>query len=84
MAGAKNIVKRQIVAATAIVTSLITFFTTKELISMTSEDDDDELYESTNHLITAIQNHETRLVRLEDDQKQLKQHLEKLYNASIM
>ena len=84
MAGAKDIVKRQIVAATAIVTSLITFFTTKELISMTSEDDDDELYESTNHLITAIQNHETRLVRLEDDQKQLKQHLEKLNNALIM
>ena len=36
MNGAKDMVKRQIVAATAIVTSLITFFTTKELISMTS------------------------------------------------
>ena len=51
---------------------------------MTSWDDDDELYESTYHLITAIQNHETRLVRLEDDQKQLKQFLEKLNNALIM
>ena len=55
-------VKRQIDAVTAIVTSLITFFTTKELVSMTSGDDDDELYESTTHLNTAIQNHETRLV----------------------
>ena len=45
---------------------------------MTSGDDEDELYESTNDLITAIQNHETRLVRLEDDQNQLKQHLEKI------
>ena len=68
MNGANGMVKRQIVAATAIVTSLITFFTTKELVSMTSGDNDDELYESTNHIITAIQNHETRLVRLEDDQ----------------
>ena len=84
MNGAKDMVKRQIVAATAIVTSLITFFTTKELVSMTSGNDDDELYDSTNHLITAIQNHETRLVRLEDDQKQLKHHLEKLNNALIM
>ena len=77
-------VKRQIVAATAIITSLITFFTTKELISMSNGDDDDELYESTNHLITAIQNHETRLVRLEDEQKQLKAHLEKLNKALIL
>ena len=84
MNGAKGMVKRQIAAATAIVTSLITFFTTKELVSMTSGDNDDELYESTNHIITAIQNHETRLVRLEDDQNQLKQHLEKLNNALIM
>ena len=84
MNGAKDIVKRQIVAATAIVTSLIKFFTTKELDSMTSGDNDDELYESTNHIITAIQNHETRLVRMEDDQNQLKQHLEKLNNALIM
>ena len=51
---------------------------------MSIGDDDDELYESTYHLITAIQNHETRLVRLKDDQKQLKQHLQKLNNALIM
>ena len=51
---------------------------------MTSGDNDDEMYESTNYLITAIQNHETRLVRLEDDQKQLKQDLEKLNNALII
>ena len=51
---------------------------------MSSGDDYEELYESTNHLITVIQNHETRLVRLEDDQKQLKQHLQKLNNVLIM
>jgi len=60
MNGAKDMVKRQIVASTAIVTSLKTFLTTKELVSMTSGDDDDELYESINHIITAIQNHETK------------------------
>ena len=84
MEEAKDVVKRQVVAATAIITSLITFFTTKQLISMSNGDDDDELYESTNHLITAIQNHETRLVRLEDEQKQLKAHLEKLNKALIL
>ena len=84
MEEAKDVVKRQIVAATAIITSLITFFTTKQLISMSNGDDDDELYESTNHLITAIQNHETRLVRLEDEQKQLKAHLEKINKALIL
>ena len=51
---------------------------------MSSGDDDDELYESTNHFIKAIQNHETILVRLEYDQKQLKQHLQMLNNALIM
>jgi len=60
--------KRQIVAATAILTSLITIFTRKELISMSNGHDDDKRYESTNHLVTAIQNHETRFVRMEDKQ----------------
>ena len=54
-----------IFAATVAITSLITFFSTKELISMSSDEDDDELYDATNHIITAIENHETRLVRLD-------------------
>ena len=45
---------RQIVIATAIITSLVTYFTTSQLISMSSDDDEDDLFESTNHLIAAI------------------------------
>ena len=75
---------RQIVIATAIITSLVTYFTTSELISMSSDDDEDDLFESTNHLIAAIKNHETRLVRLEAQQDQLRKHLEKLTNALVM
>ena len=75
---------RQIVVATAIITSLVTYFTTSQLISMSSDDDEDDLFESTNHLIAAIKNHETRLVRLEAQQDQLRKHLEKLTNALVM
>ena len=44
----------QIVAATFIITSLITCFTVAELLSMTSVDDEDDLYESTNYLIETM------------------------------
>ena len=80
----EDIEPRQIVIATAIITSLVTYFTTSQLISMSSDDDEDDLFESTNHLIAAIKNHETRLVRLEAQQDQLRKHLEKLTNALVM
>ena len=77
--------KRQlVVAATAIITSLVTYFSTKELISMSTDDEDSELYDTTNHIIAAVQNHETRLIRLEDKQKQLDVHLEKLAKALVL
>ena len=47
--------KRQIIlAATAVVSSLVTYFTTKQLVTMGSDDGDDELIDTTNHLMTAI------------------------------
>lgn len=77
--------KRQfIVAATVIVTSLVTYFTTKELISMSGDDDNDELYSTTNHIITAIKDHETRIRRIEQKQKNLEGHIKKLTGALIM
>ena len=42
---------------------------TKEFISMSSGDSDDELYDSTNHIMSAIEDHDTRIVRLEDNHK---------------
>ena len=77
--------KRQfIVAATVVITSLVTYFSTKELISMSSQDDEDELYDTTNHIISAIKDHETRLTRLESKQKQLDKHITKLTGALVM
>ncbi len=49
-----------------------------------SEDDDDELYDTTNHIISAIRNHETRITRLESKQKQLETHIKKLTGTIIM
>ena len=58
--------KRQVIlAATAVVSSLVTYFTTKQLVTMGSDDGDDELIDTTNHLMTAIQNRETRIARIE-------------------
>ena len=76
--------KRQFVLASVLITSLITYFSTKELIAMSSGDSDDELYNSTNHIISAIEDHETRIVRLEDHQKQLEHHIKELTGTLIM
>ena len=51
---------------------------------MSTDDDDSELYDTSNHIIAAVQNHETRLIRLEDTQKQLDVHLEKLAKALVL
>ena len=77
--------KRQIaVLSTMVITSLVTYFSTKELISMAQDDDDDELYDSTNNLITAVKNHESRITRLETKQAQLETHLDRLTKQMIL
>ena len=76
--------KRQIaIVATIVITSLITYFSTKELVQM-SQADDDELLDSTNHNITAVQYHENRISRLEIQQTQLKDHLQKLTDQMVL
>ena len=57
--------KRQVILATAAVTSLVTYFTTRQLVQMGSDDDSDELIGTTNHLIAAIEDHENRITRIE-------------------
>ena len=64
--------KRQIVVlATIAITSLVTYFSTKELVQM-SLADDDELVDTSNHIIQAVQSHDNRISRFEEQQKQLK------------
>lgn len=43
-----------IISDTAIITSLVTYFTTKESISRSTGDSNDELIDSTKHIIAAI------------------------------
>ena len=50
-----------------------------ELLNMSSsEDTDDSLIDNSNHIITSIQEHETRIHREEEKTKQLKEHIEHL------
>jgi len=76
--------KRQIVILTAIVSSLVTYFTTKQLVAMSTNDDEDQLIDSTNHIITALKDHETRITRMEERQKQLNSHLKVLTKSLVL
>ena len=50
-------------------TSLVTYFTTIQLIQMVSDDDSNKLMGTTDHLISAIEDHETRISKIEEHQK---------------
>ena len=79
--------KRQILVAlgTIAVTSLISWFTSSELINMSGRsNDEDDLVDNNNHLVSAIQNHESRMVRLEKHQKLLQTQVEKLTKRLVL
>ena len=53
-------------AAIGIVTSLVSIFTSTELINMSSsEDSQDDLIDDNNHIITSLQSHENAINRNE-------------------
>ena len=58
-------------------------FLYKELVQM-SLADDDELVDTSNHIIPAVQSHEHWISRLEDQQKQLKAHLDELTDQMLL
>ena len=60
-------------AAVGIITSLVSIFSTKELVQMADQED---LIDNNNHIIQSIQEHETRIARQEQMTKQMKKHLE--------
>ena len=76
--------ERQVVLATAVVTSLVTYFTTRQLVQMGSDEDSDELIGTTNHIIVAIEDHETRITRIEERQKQLDKVVNKLKDSLVL
>ena len=71
--------KRQILVgmAVGIVSSLISSFTSSQLFSMSSSKEN-ELIDGQNHMILALQEHESRLSRNEDDVHKLKHRLGKI------
>jgi len=72
--------RRQLIAIgtviVGVVTSLISIFTTRQLISMTSTNDD--IIDNTNHIVSAIQNHESRIQRENLRTKELQDHVKAL------
>ena len=75
--------RQLVILATIAITSLATYFSTKELVEM-SVADGDELVDTSNHIIQAVQSHEIRISRLEVQEKQLKTHLEALKNQMLI
>ena len=62
------------IAAVAVITSLISIFSSKELVQMANQDTSD-LIANNNHIIESIQEQETRLSRQEQMTKEMKKHL---------
>ena len=73
--------RRQILIglATGIISSLVSIFSTAELMHRTtSEDTVNDLVDNSNNIITTLQSHETRLEKTEAEIKTLKTHLSNL------
>ena len=78
-----TIVKRQIVTGIILtvgaITSLVSLFTSYELMSMTtSSDTEDDLVDNNNNIITSLQAHESSIQREKQTIKQIKTHLDNL------
>ena len=51
---------------------------------LSSDDSNDELIDSNNHIISAIEDHETRITRLQAHQDQLQHHINELTGTLVM
>ena len=51
---------------------------------MSTDDEEDQLIDSTNHIITVLKDHETRIIRMEEKQKQLNSHLQQLTKSVVL
>ena len=72
----RQIIMGAAIATVGIITSLISIFTSTELINMSSsEDSGDDLIDNNNHIITSLQSHENAINRNEESIKEIKQHL---------
>ena len=77
----RQVIVGTILAAVGIVTSLVSVFSSHELIKMSSsEDTTQELIDENNHIITSLQSHENGIARNSGELKKLKSQLIKLEN----
>ena len=76
---ARQVVVGSIIAAVGVMTSLVSIFTSNELMSMSSSDDtDDELIDNSNNIIKTLQSHENAIHRDEAAIIEIKSQIEKL------
>ena len=69
----RQIIMGAAIATVGIITSLISIFTSTELINMSSsEDSGDDLIDNNNHIITSLQSHENAINRNEESIKEIK------------
>ena len=81
---ARQVVIGTVLAVVGIVTSLVSIFSSSELVGMAgSQDTEDNLIDNSNNIITSIQAHETRIHKEEEATKQIKTNLKELEKQII-
>ena len=77
----RQLIVGTIIAAVGVLTSLVSIFTSKELLSMSSsKDTDDEIIDNNNNIIRSLQTHENAIHRNEATIKRDKENIKKLEN----
>ena len=78
---ARQLVVGTVVAAVGVLTSLVSIFTSKELLSMSSsQDTSDEIIDNNNNIIRSLQTHENAIHRNKETIKRVKENIAKLEN----
>ena len=78
----RQVVMGTIIAAVGVMTSLVSIFTSSELMHMSSADDsDDELIDNSNNIIKTLQSHENAINRDEAAIKEIRNQIDDLENA---
>ena len=78
----RQVVVGSIIAAVGVMNSLVSIFTSKKLMNMSSSDEtDEELIDNSNNIINTLQAHENAINRDEAGIKEMKKHIDKLENT---
>ena len=76
---ARQVIIGTVIAAVGILTSLVSIFTTNELMNMSSsEDSEDDLIDNNNNIIRTLQSHENAINRAQEKIKRIESNVQKL------